>query len=153
MNEILLAGAIVSLCLLLHVAGVLVMAEWLLRRREYIQQKNAKAHYAALLILLFTGIMLLHVTEAILWAVLYYTRSLFHDFETAVYFSLTSYTTIGYGDVLLPQRWRLLGPIEAISGVLLCGISTAFIFAVINAMLQFRLQSSTLSEVTVSNTR
>lgn len=148
-----MAGIIVSLCLLLHVAGVLVMAEWLLRRREYIQRKNAKVHYALLLILLFSGIMLLHVTESVLWAVFYYTRSLFNDFETSLYFSLTSYTTIGYGDVLLPQRWRLLGPIEAISGVLLCGISTAFIFAVINAMLQFRLQSSTLSEVTVSKTR
>src|SRR5690242_15019373 len=114
MNEILLAGAIVSVCLLLHVAGVLAMAEWLLRRRDYIQQKNAKSHFAVLLILLFAGIMVLHITEAILWAVFYYSRSLFHDFETAVYFSLTSYTTIGYGDVLLPQRWRLLGPIEAV---------------------------------------
>lgn len=154
MNEILLAAAIVSVCLLLHVIGVLVMAESLVRRREYFRERNAKTHYALLLILLFIGIMLLHITEAILWAVFYYTRSLFPDFETSLYFSLTSYTTIGYGDVLLPQRWRLLGPIEGVSGVLLCGVSTAFIFAVINAMLQIRLQTpSTLSEVTVSNTR
>src|SRR5689334_9907313 len=102
MNEILMAGAIISVCLLLHVTGVLAMAEWLLRRREYIQQKNAKTHYAVILITLFSGIMVLHITEAILRAVFYYSKSLFHDFETSVYFSLTSYTTVGFGDVLLP---------------------------------------------------
>ena len=95
--------------------------------------------YAGLLILLFSGIMFLHITETTLWAAFYHTSALFKDFETSLYFSLTSYTTIGYGDVLLPQKWRLLGAVEGVSGVLLCGISTAFIFAVISAMFQIRL--------------
>ena len=142
---------IVALCLLLHVAGVLTMAEWLLQHREYLERKNAKMRYASLLIVLFSGIMFLHVTETTLWAAFYYSRTLFSDFETSLYFSLTSYTTIGYGDVLLPQKWRLLGAIEGVSGVLLCGVSTAFIFAVISAMFQIRLrQQTTLSEVTVT---
>ena len=89
---------------------------------------------------LFSLIMFLHILETSLWAVFYYTRALFSDFETALYFSLTSFTTIGYGDVLLPQRWRLLGAIEGVSGVLLCGVSTAFIFAVITAIFQMRLK-------------
>ena len=46
----------------------------------------------------------------------------------------------GFGDVVLPQRWRLLSGIEGISGVLLCGLSGAFIFAVINALFQRRMQ-------------
>jgi len=116
------------------------MAEWLLRRREYLEQKGARMRYASLLVLLFLGIMLLHVTETSMWAVFYYSRALFKDFETSLYFSLTSYTTIGYGDVLLPQRWRLLGAIEGVTGVLFCGISTAFIFAVMTAMLQSRIR-------------
>lgn len=118
------------------------MAEWLLRRRrEYLEQQGARMRYAILLVLLFLGIMLLHVLETSLWAVFYYSRSLFADYETSLYFSLTSYTTIGYGDVLLPQKWRLLGAIEGVTGVLFCGISTAFIFAVMTAMLQGRLRS------------
>jgi Ion channel len=80
----------------------------------------------------------LHVSETALWALFYYSRGLFDTFETARYFSLGSYTTIGYGDVVLAHRWRLLGAIEGISGVLLCGISTAFMFAVINGMFQVR---------------
>lgn len=141
LNEISVAALIVAVCLLLHVAGLLLMAEWLLRRREYLERKGARMRYAMLLVLLFVGIMLLHVLETSMWAVFYYSRALFKDFETSLYFSLTSYTTIGYGDVLLPQRWRLLGAIEGVTGVLFCGISTAFIFAVMSSMLQSRLRS------------
>ena len=142
---------IVSLCLLLHVAGLLLMAEWLLQRREYLERKGARLRYAILMILLFSGIMLLHTVETGIWAVFYYTRSLFEDFETALYFSLTSYTTIGYGDVLLSQRWRLLGAIEGVCGVLLCGISTAFIFAVMSAMFQIRIQQQSRSQSLMTN--
>jgi len=141
LSEISVAALIVALCLLLHVAGLLLMAEWLLSRREFLEQSGARMRYAIVLVLLFLGIMLLHVLETSMWAVFYYSRALFKDFETSLYFSLTSYTTIGYGDVLLPQRWRLLGAIEGVTGVLFCGISTAFIFAVMTAMLQSRLRN------------
>ena len=147
LNEISVAALIVSVCLLLHVAGLLLMAEWLLRHRRYLERKGARIVFGIVMILLFSGIMLLHTIETGLWAGFYYTRELFQNFETSLYFSLTSYTTIGYGDVLLPQRWRLLGAIEGISGVLLCGISTAFIFAVMSAMFQMRWQrQSALSQ-------
>lgn len=139
-TEISLAAMIVAMCLLLHVTVLLAMAEWLLQRRAFLERKDTRIRSAPVLIALFSAIMVLHITETSLWAVFYYTRALFQDFESALYFSLTSYTTIGYGDVLLPQKWRLLGAIEGVSGVLLCGVSTAFIFAVITAMFQIRLQ-------------
>src|SRR5689334_21089463 len=138
-TEISVAALIVAVCLLLHVAGLLLMPEWLLRYRPYLERKGARITFGILMILLFAGIMLLHTVETGLWAGFYYTRELFQNFETSLYFSLTSYTTIGYGDVLLPQRWRLLGAIEGISGVLLCGLSTAFIFAIVSVILQMRL--------------
>jgi voltage-gated potassium channel len=140
LKEISLAAMIVAVCLLLHISGVLAMAELLLQYREYLEQKSTRTHHAFVLIILFAGIMVLHITETCIWATFYYTQQLFKNFETSVYFSLTSYTTIGYGDVLLPERWRLVGAIEGVSGVLLCGVSTAFIFAVISAMFQMRLQ-------------
>lgn len=140
LTELSVAVAIVSACLLLHVAGILFMTLWMLRRRECFEQKLSKTRYSIMLIVLFSMIMLLHVAETSLWAVFYYTRKLFVDFETSLYFSMVSYTTIGYGDVILPQNWRLLGAIEGVSGVLLCGVSTAFIFAVLNAMIKIRIR-------------
>ena len=116
------------------------MANWLLRRREELEQNLNTRRFALLMIALFLGILFLHVIQTSLWAVFYYTQELFSDFETSLYFSMVSFTTIGYGDVLLPRNWRLLGVIEGFSGVLLCGVSTAFIFAVVNAIFQSRLR-------------
>jgi len=141
-NEIITAAALVSVCLIIHLAGILLMAEWLLQRREYLEQTAGKRHFAVMLLALFLGIMFLHLMQTSLWAVFYYTKNLFSDFETSLYFSMVSFTTIGYGDVLLPSKWRLLGVIEGFSGVLLCGVSTGFVFAVINAAFQFRLRRS-----------
>jgi hypothetical protein len=137
--ELLVAVLMCFSCLLLHVVGILLISEWLLRRRAYLERTAGMGSYGILLLFLFSLIMLLHVIETSMWAVFYYKKGLFSDFETSLYFSLGSYTTIGYGDVLLPQRWRLLAGIEGIAGVLLCGVSTAFIFAVMNAMAQIRM--------------
>ena len=125
---------------MIHLTGLLLMAEWLFRRRENLERTASRRQFALLIVALFAGIMMLHLIQTSLWAVFYYTQNLFSDFETSLYFSMVSFTTIGYGDVLLPRRWRLLGVIEGFSGVLLCGVSTAFIFAVINALFQFRLR-------------
>lgn len=140
LREIVIAAAVVSVCLMVHVAGILLMAKWLLRKRDRLGLNITNRHFAQLLILLFAGVMCLHLTQTGLWALFYYTRGLFSDFETSLYFSMVSFTTIGYGDVLLPRNWRLLGVIEGFSGVLLCGISTAFIFAVVNGIFQLRIQ-------------
>jgi voltage-gated potassium channel len=140
LREISIAVGIVSGCLLLHVTGILLMAEWLLGRRDYLAETAKRWQFSFLIILVFSGILLLHVVEASLWALFYYIRGLFSDFETSLYFSLVSFATIGYGDVLLPERWRLLGVIEGISGALLCGVSTGFMFALMNAMFQLRMQ-------------
>ena len=140
LTEIATAVVIVSVCLVVHMAGILLMAEWLLSRRDDLDRTASRRHFALLMVMLFAGIMFLHLIQTSLWAVFYYGQNLFSDFETSLYFSMVSFTTIGYGDVLLPRKWRLLGVIEGISGVLLCGVSTAFIFAVINAMFQIRLR-------------
>ena len=120
------------------------MAEWLLGRREELERNATRKVFAVLIVTLFGGILLLHFIQTSLWALFYYAQGLFSDFETSLYFSMVSFTTIGYGDVLLPKRWRLLGVIEGFSGVLLCGISTAFMFAVVNALFQFRLRQRSI---------
>ena len=63
------------------------------------------------------------------------------DLESATYFSLASYTTVGYGDVVLPERWRLLGPIDAAVGVLMLGWSTGILVAVIGTIYRELLPS------------
>ncbi len=74
-------------------------------------------------------LLVLHLLEMAVWAAAYSAAGVFTNFETSLYFSLKSYTTVGYGDVLPPTEWRLLGPIEAAVGVLMLGWSTSIIVA------------------------
>jgi hypothetical protein len=76
-------------------------------------------------------LLLLHLAEAIVWALFFRLIGGLPDLESAAYFSLASYTTVGYGDLVLPEPWRLLGPIEAAVGVLMLGWSTGILVTVI----------------------
>jgi hypothetical protein len=91
-------------------------------------------------------LLLLHLAEAIVWALFYVLVGALPDLETAAYFSLTSYTTVGYGDVVLPEAWRLLGPIEAAVGVLMLGWSTGILVVVIGVIYRQSSPSRTAPE-------
>ena len=140
LRELAFAFVMVAVCVVIHTTGLVIFFEWLGKRRALIEQHSSMLSYALLLILVFAVIILLHLADTGIWAAFYYWRNLFVDFETSFYFSLGSYTTIGYGDVVLPKPWRLLGGIEGVSGVLLCGLSTAFIFAIVNVLFRIRIQ-------------
>ncbi len=75
------------------------------------------------------AILAIHTVQVWGWAVFYYGVGLLPSFETALYFSATTFSTLGYGDILLPEGWRLTATLEAVSGLLLLGWSTAFIFS------------------------
>ena len=62
-----------------------------------------------------------------IWAVALFALDIFSSFEEAVYFSLVAFTTLGFGDILLPQEWRLLGGISAANGLLMIGLLTAIL--------------------------
>jgi voltage-gated potassium channel len=83
-------------------------------------------------------LLVLHLVEMTVWAVAYAVANVFSDFETSLYFSMKSYTTVGYGDVLPKESWRLLGPMEAAIGVLMLGWSTAIIVAVVQRIFSIR---------------
>jgi hypothetical protein len=139
LRELLIAFGILGICLVIHITGMVVLGEQLVRRRPQIERHLSFVHTSLLLMTVFSIVILLHVGEACVWAAFYYLRGLFADFETSLYFSMKTYSTIGYGDVLLPHDWRLVGTVEGITGVLLCGLSAAFLFAIVNALFRFRI--------------
>ena len=96
---------------------------------------NLLRSHVILLFLVFTVLLASHLTQAALWAVAYFVIGGFTDMATALYFSLSSYTTVGFADVVLPQHLRLLGPLESATGVLMFGWSTGYIFAFATRML------------------
>lgn len=80
-------------------------------------------------------LVLLHVAEIAAWALFYWWQTCLPDAESSFYFPGVTYTAVGYGDLVLPKEWRLLGAVQGLTGILMCGLSTGFFFAVVNGML------------------
>ena len=83
---------------------------------------------SVVLVVVGLWLMLAHMIEIAMWAGTFLRYELFDSVETALYFSSASYTTLGFGDVLLPENWRLLAGSIAANGLLLFGLSAAFLF-------------------------
>ena len=103
-------------------------ARW---RRSHIDISGSETAKAVAISLLTVWMFLAIVIEVWLWALLY----LFHplitalsDLQTAFYFSMVTFTTLGYGDVVLTGQWRALASIQAANGVIIFGWTTALIF-------------------------
>lgn len=80
------------------------------------------------------ALFITHVIEMWMWAILYFSLSAFPDLESALYFSTTAFTTVGFGDIVPVHQWRLLGAIEGANGFMLFGWSTAFTFEVMSQL-------------------
>jgi Ion channel len=75
-------------------------------------------------------LIFVHLIEISIWALFYLLSGCLPNAEVAFYFSGVTYATIGYGDVVLPLAWRLIGTVEGLTGILMCGLSTAVFFVV-----------------------
>jgi len=130
---VLLAVALLATCVTVQSLGMLVLIRWLSRVRRVLESRSTYLR-VALLLRLFVGIVLLHLVQVGLWAVVFWRAQELPNVDTALYFSLATYTTIGFGDVVVGPGWRVLAGIEGLTGILLVGWSTAFVFAVVHRM-------------------
>ena len=131
--QILIALGLTAVTVLIHAVGTVLS----IRRLTRVVHQRGSRHpmaFVAPTAMLVTSLLLLSVVEVLVWAAVYRYDGHLPDFETAVYFSFTSYTTVGYGDVVLPLGGRLLGPIEGAVGVLKFGWSTGVLVAAISRM-------------------
>src|SRR5262245_2783221 len=128
LTKLVLGLVLMATCVVIHASGVTGALRWL-RRTPLAGQPFGPA--ACRVIRLATWMIVCHLLEICVWALLYWSDAAIPYLESAVYFSAVTYTTTGYGDLVLSREWRLVGGIEALTGILMCGASTAFFFAVL----------------------
>ena len=129
--RLLIGGCLMALCVVIHASGVTWALKWVSRRTA-----SAPQFWPGLwlFVLVAAWMILLHMFEITVWAAFYSWKGAMAGMQSALYFSAVTYTTTGYGDLVLPPEWRLLGGIEALTGILMCGWSTGFFFAVASRM-------------------
>ena len=140
-GQILLGTFMIALTVVVHAVGIIVLIRSL--RRRVVGKDGPQNLFRMVGVLVFTvlSIFFLHSIEIWLWALLYLGLDTFEVMERALYFSTVTYTTLGYGDITLLPRWQLLSSFEAANGIILLGVSTAFVFAVIQRMYQVQPRS------------
>ncbi|MGY8961442.1 MAG: ion channel [Alphaproteobacteria bacterium] len=144
-EQLIIGGAIVSLTIVsvamfvgIGIGGLKRMGRWLTKPPYWIK--------AILSLVAVTLWLLAALTAAVwIWAAAFIVLDLFETLEAALYFSVTAFTTLGFGDVFLPERWRLLAGICTANGLLLFGLITAFLIEFLTQLhkLQSKIKSKT----------
>src|SRR5215211_4086848 len=115
-SKLLIALGLMAVSVAIHASGVAAAVNWAR------QQADARRfwHWTWLFIVVAGWMILLHLAEITVWAVFYLFTGAITDLASSLYFSAVTYTTTGYGDVVLPQEYRLVGGVEALTGILMC---------------------------------
>jgi voltage-gated potassium channel len=140
-HEVGTAVLLVILTLWLQSAGLAALIFWVRRAVARDLHRLGPFRSTALVVQLTAAVIVLHVVLILFWAGCYRSLCL-PSWESALYFSASSYATVGYGEVVLPANWRMLGPLESIIGVLICGISVSILFATVTRLVSRDVRSS-----------
>jgi voltage-gated potassium channel len=134
-HQISAALVLVTLTLILQSAGMAALIQWTKAHLSSGIHRFGMLRSAVLVIRLTSLVVCLHMLTILPWAC-FYRWNCFATWESAIYFSATSYSTVGASDLVLPQTWRTLCPIESIVAVLMCGLSTSFLFAIVTILIR-----------------
>ena len=130
--KLLIAWCLLAVTVTIHAAGLSVVL-----RRVLSSPARTDTRFwpvTGLLIRVAWWLILLHLVEIAVWGLFYWWQKCLPDVESSFYFSGVTYTTVGYGDLVLPKEWRMLGPVEGLTGILMCGLSTGFFFAIVSKL-------------------
>lgn len=133
-----IGGAVLLLNMLIQVAAIVVMIRMIMRREETGRAAAGFGDDMRILIVVLLVLFAGHLVQISVWAGVFLAFEEFTDFATAFYHSTVNFATLGYGDIVMSERWRLLGALQAASGVLMFGLSTSTLFAVMNQIFRRR---------------
>jgi hypothetical protein len=128
--RLLIASALVATTVMIHAAGLGMVLSHVMSSTPRSDTRFWAITW--LLIRVAWLLILFHLLEIAVWALFFWWHKCLPDAESSFYFSGVTYGTIGYGDLVLPKEWRLFGPLEGLTGILMCGLSTAFFFVIVN---------------------
>jgi hypothetical protein len=137
--KLLMASCLVAITGTIHAAGIGMALSHALRSTR--QPETRFWPITWLLVRIAWFLIVIHLLEIAVWALFFRWQNCLPNAESSFYFSGVTYATIGYGDLVLLKEWRLFGPLEGLTGILMCGLSTAFFFAVLSKKILERMKN------------
>ena len=135
LRQLLVGGGVSVINIAIH-ALIMTILVWVARAVSNAENKSRPPVFLIVVMISTVSVLMAaHTVEVIVWALAYLIVHAVPAGSNFVYFAFVNYTTLGYGDIVPVERWRLLGPITALNGVLLIGWSTAVIFEVLRRAL------------------
>jgi hypothetical protein len=128
------ASLMVVLTVMVHFLGIILLLRFMALHVVRFGQMHRVARQSVVLIVAVLALMLLHSIEIWLYAALYLALGVIEGLEPALYFSTVSFTSLGFGDIVLGPDWRLLSAIEGANGLILFGWTTAFLFSLMGKL-------------------
>ena len=128
--NIAIAGILMLVTTVIHAGGMMMALHSIQSeggRLKQLLRRRSMFRIAGIVLLMFLASLM----EVFVWAATYLVLNAIEGFEKAVYFSMVTYTTLGYGDIVLHERWRVLASFEAANGIIMFGWTTAIVMAVI----------------------
>ncbi|MEM0924216.1 MAG: potassium channel family protein [Pseudomonadota bacterium] len=132
--QLALGSAVISASVVVQVVFIVLAEKWLRRREVWLARPPQLLRATLGLAAVTLWLMLAHTIGVWLWALTFLAVGVFDALEPALYFSGVAFTTLGFGDVLVGENWRLLSGLAAANGLLIFGISTAFLVEALRAI-------------------
>jgi hypothetical protein len=126
--NIAIAAALMVATTAIHAGGMVLTMSALRAHSSRHRLKHTRVYWVCGVVLLMFIVSLL---EVLVWAVTYLTLNAIDGFEKALYFSMVTFTTLGYGEIVLDERWRLLASSEAGNGIIMFGWTTAIVITAV----------------------
>ncbi len=133
-TQMLIGAVMVCLTVIIHAVALDRLLHTVNVSRNHSHLYFKKFWKIPLLMLAVLGVFCAHILEIWLWAFFYLSVDALHTLEEALYFSTITFTTVGFGDIVLDKTWRLLSSFQAANGFILFGWSTAFIFEIMSSL-------------------
>jgi hypothetical protein len=123
---------LIVLNVVIHVLGLGLINEQIVARTSHrVNPQHLTASFVVVMAAAILLVTLLHAIEGIVWALAYLSLGALPDIRTAMLYSLSAITAYGHAAIFLDAHWQMMGALEALNGLILFGLTTAFLFALI----------------------
>jgi hypothetical protein len=140
LHVLFIACVLVAITVTVHAVGLAVLLRLLMNSQAGPPTRFWPITW--LLVRIAWCLIFIHLLEIAVWGGFYHWQDCLPDAESAFYFAGVTYTTVGYGDLLLPPPWRMLGPVEGLIGILMCGLSAGLFFAAVSRIYAARFEAA-----------